>query len=108
MRYGQRGGYTPAEQERRECVRLRAAEWFEAGESTKTVAALLRVHKRSVTRWRRAWREGGAEVLLSKGPVSKEKLSAGSGSVWRPSFGVARWPGDTTRTSAGRWPGSRR
>ncbi|TDD52040.1 winged helix-turn-helix domain-containing protein [Nonomuraea terrae] len=32
MRYGQRGGYTPAEQERRERVRLQAAEWFEAGE----------------------------------------------------------------------------
>ncbi|MEV4583403.1 winged helix-turn-helix domain-containing protein [Nonomuraea jabiensis] len=75
MRYGQRGGYTPAEQERRERVRLQAAEWFEAGESTKTVAARLRVHERSVTRWRKAWREGGTQALRSKGPVSKEKLS---------------------------------
>lgn len=40
VRYGQRGGYTRAEQERRERVRLRAAEWFEAGESTKMVAAI--------------------------------------------------------------------
>jgi transposase len=76
MRYGQRGGYTPAEQERRERVRLQAAEWFEAGESTKTVAARLRVHERSVTRWRKAWLEGGAQALRSKGPVSREKLSA--------------------------------
>ncbi|MFG1708128.1 helix-turn-helix domain-containing protein [Nonomuraea sp. M3C6] len=58
VRRGDRG-YTPAEQERWERVRLQAAEWFEAGESTKTVAARLRVHERSVTRWRKAWREGG-------------------------------------------------
>ncbi|MFI6712755.1 winged helix-turn-helix domain-containing protein [Nonomuraea sp. NPDC050478] len=76
MRYGQRGGYTPAEQERRERVRLQAAEWFEAGESARTVAARLRVHERSVTRWRKAWLEGGTEALRSKGPVSREKLSA--------------------------------
>ncbi|MGR6924384.1 winged helix-turn-helix domain-containing protein [[Actinomadura] parvosata] len=76
MRYAQRGGYTPAEQERRERVRLQAAEWFEAGESTRTVAARLRVHERSVTRWRKAWREGGTSALRSKGPVSREKLSA--------------------------------
>ncbi|MGW0804051.1 winged helix-turn-helix domain-containing protein [Nonomuraea sp. NPDC002799] len=76
MRYGQRGGYTPAEQERRERVRLQAAQWFEAGESTRTVAARLRVHERSVTRWRKAWLEGGEQALRSKGPVSREKLSA--------------------------------
>ncbi|SPL88128.1 unnamed protein product [[Actinomadura] parvosata subsp. kistnae] len=35
------------------------------------------MHERSVTRWRKAWREGGgAEALLSKEPVSREKLSA--------------------------------
>ncbi|MFI0425238.1 winged helix-turn-helix domain-containing protein [Spongiactinospora sp. 9N601] len=76
MRYGQRGGYTPAEQERRERLRLQAAEWFEAGEPTRTIAARLRVHERSVTRWRKAWREGGTSALRSKGPVSREKLSA--------------------------------
>ncbi|GAA2214146.1 hypothetical protein GCM10009850_096100 [Nonomuraea monospora] len=77
MRYRQRGGYTPAEQERRERVRLQVAEWFEAGESTRAIAARLRVHERSVTHWRKAWSEGGgAEALLSKGPVSREKLSA--------------------------------
>ncbi|MEU8146228.1 helix-turn-helix domain-containing protein [Nonomuraea sp. NPDC048901] len=77
LRYGQRGEYTPAEQERRERVRLQAAEWFEAGESTRAVAAWLRMHGRPVTHWRKAWREGGAEALRSKGPVSAESLSAG-------------------------------
>ncbi|NJP96642.1 helix-turn-helix domain-containing protein [Nonomuraea sp. FMUSA5-5] len=76
MRYGQRGGYTPAAQERWERVRLQAAEWFEAGESTRTAVARLRVHERSVTRWREAWIEGGEQALRSKGPVSREKLSA--------------------------------
>ncbi|WP_222107223.1 helix-turn-helix domain-containing protein [[Actinomadura] parvosata] len=46
-------------------------------ESTRAIAARLRMHERSVTRWRKAWREGGgAEALLSKEPVSREKLSA--------------------------------
>lgn len=65
MRYGQRGGYMPAEQERRERVRLQAAEWFETGEPTRTIAARLRVRERSVTRWRKAWQEGGTSALLS-------------------------------------------
>ncbi|MFB9622691.1 helix-turn-helix domain-containing protein [Nonomuraea helvata] len=86
-------GHTPAEQERRERVWLQAAEWFEAGESIKTVAARLRVHEMSVTRWRRAWRGDGTQTLLSKGPVSKEKLSARQWSGWRPSFGAGCWPG---------------
>jgi inorganic triphosphatase YgiF len=29
-----------------------------------------------VRRWHRAWREGGAEALRSRGPVSRERLSA--------------------------------
>ncbi|MER6950418.1 winged helix-turn-helix domain-containing protein [Nonomuraea sp. NPDC000554] len=75
MRYGQRGGYTPAEQKRRERLRLGAAGRFEDGQSTKDVARELRVHERTVARWRRAWLEGGVEALRSKGPVSPEKLS---------------------------------
>jgi putative transposase len=75
MRYGQRGGYTPAEQERRERLRLGAAERFEAGQSTKDIARELRVHERTVGKWRRAWKKGGREALRSKGPVSREKLS---------------------------------
>jgi len=32
MRYAQRGGYTPAEQQRREWLRLQAAERFARGD----------------------------------------------------------------------------
>ncbi|WP_189242324.1 helix-turn-helix domain-containing protein [Planobispora rosea] len=59
MRYAQRGGYTPAEQERRERVRLKAAERFAAGEPTKTIAGDLRVDERTVRRWKARWRAGG-------------------------------------------------
>ncbi|MCK2216374.1 winged helix-turn-helix domain-containing protein [Actinomadura sp. ATCC 31491] len=77
MRYGQHGGYTPAEQERRERLRLGAAEEFAAGHSTREIARELRVHERTVAKWRRAWTQGGREALRSRGPVSQEKLSAG-------------------------------
>ncbi|MFD0480504.1 helix-turn-helix domain-containing protein [Nonomuraea thailandensis] len=102
------GGYTPAEQERRERVRLQAAEWFEAGESTRAIAARLRVHERSVTRWRKARREGGTSALLSKGPVLVEKLSAGQWARLDAELKRGRWPGAMSRTSAGRWAGLRR
>ena len=75
MRYAQRGGYTPAEQERRERLRLEAAGRFARGDSIREVARDLRVTEGSVRRWRRAWQAGGAEALKSRGPVSREKLS---------------------------------
>jgi putative transposase len=75
MRYAQRGGYTPAEQERRERLRLEAAGRFARGDSVREVARDLRVTEGSVRRWRRAWQAGGAEALKSKGPVSRERLS---------------------------------
>jgi putative transposase len=75
MRYAQRGGYTPAEQERRERLRLEAAGRFARGDSVREVARDLRVTEGSVRRWRRAWRDGGAEALRSRGPVSRERLS---------------------------------
>jgi len=76
MRYAQRGGYTPAEQERRERLRLEAAGRFARGDSVREVARDLRVTEGSVRRWRRAWQAGGAAALKSKGPVSRERLSA--------------------------------
>ena len=76
MRYAQRGGYTPAEQERRERLRLKAAGRFARGDSVREVARDLRVTEGSVRRWRRAWRDGGTEALKSRGPVSRERLSA--------------------------------
>ena len=75
MRYAQRGGYTPAEQERRERLRLEAAERFARGGTVREIAHDLRVTESSVRRWHRAWQEGGTQALRSKGPVSREKLS---------------------------------
>ena len=59
MRYAQRGGYTPAEQQRRERLRLEAADRFARGDSTAAIAADLRVTERTVRRWRQAWRMAG-------------------------------------------------
>jgi putative transposase len=75
MRYAQRGGYTPAEQQRRERLRLQAAGRFARGGTINEIAHDLRVTPGSVRRWHRAWREGGTEALRSKGPVSRERLS---------------------------------
>ncbi len=74
MRYGQRGGYTPAEQQRRERLRLEAAGRFARGDRTGEIARGLRITPASVRRWRRAWRDGGTAALKSKGPVSAERL----------------------------------
>ncbi|MEU9056703.1 helix-turn-helix domain-containing protein [Streptomyces sp. NPDC048384] len=65
MRYAQAGGYTPQEQVVREQLRLEAAGRFECGETAAEIARVLRVSGRSVGRWRRAWKVGGAEALLS-------------------------------------------
>jgi transposase len=76
MRYAQRGGYTPAEQQRREGVRLKAARRFAQGDKISEIACDLRVPRGSVRRWHRAWEDGGSEALRSKGPVSRKRLSA--------------------------------
>src|SRR5258707_2014771 len=75
MRYAQRGGYPPAEQQRRERLRLEAAGRFARGDTINEIARELRVTEGSVRRWHKAWRDGGAEALRSRGPVSREKLS---------------------------------
>jgi hypothetical protein len=43
MRYGRRGGYTPAGQQRCEWLRLQAAGRFAAGDSFSVIARDLRV-----------------------------------------------------------------
>jgi putative transposase len=75
MRYAQRGGYTPAEQQRRERLRLQAAGRFARGDAISEIAHDLRVTEGSVRRWHKAWRDGGTAALRSKGPVSRERLS---------------------------------
>jgi transposase len=76
MRYGQRGGYAPAVQQRRERLRLEAAGRFAAGGRVSEIARDLRVTPGSVRRWGRAWRGGGTAALKSAGPVSRERLSS--------------------------------
>jgi transposase len=75
VRYADGGGLTPKEQAARERVRLEAVEWFERHEKTADIAAEFRVSERSVEAWRRRWREGGPEALLSRGPMNREKLT---------------------------------
>ena len=75
MRYAQGGGLTPERQAFRERLRLEAAERFAAGQDSVLIAKELRVHVRSVQRWRRVWSVGGEAGLLSKGPVSRPILS---------------------------------
>ena len=86
MRYAQRGGYTPAEQQRRERLRLEAAGRFARGDAIGEIAHDLRVTEGSVRRWHRAWQDGGTGALRSKGPVSRERLSP---QQWGPAGGRA-------------------
>ncbi|WUO27387.1 helix-turn-helix domain-containing protein [Streptomyces sp. NBC_00286] len=58
MRYAHGGGLTPRGQEKRQRVRLEAAERFARGEKTEAVARELRVTARSVRRWRRESGDG--------------------------------------------------
>jgi putative transposase len=46
MRYAQRGGYTPAEQQRRERLRLEAGGRFARGDGVSEIARDLRGHRR--------------------------------------------------------------
>jgi transposase len=59
----------------REQVRMEAATRFATGEDSASVARALRVHVRSVQRWRAAWETGGEAALVSKGPPNRPQLS---------------------------------
>src|SRR6266567_2542551 len=54
MRYAQRGGYTPAGQQRRERPRLEAAGRFARDDTIREIAHGLRVTEGPVRRWHRA------------------------------------------------------
>ncbi|MEU3466280.1 winged helix-turn-helix domain-containing protein [Streptomyces sp. NPDC006733] len=75
MRYAQGGGLTAERRVFRERLRAEAAEGFAHGEDSAEIARRLRVHVRSVQRWRRAWSDGGLGALASKGPASLPLLS---------------------------------
>ncbi|MFE2578875.1 helix-turn-helix domain-containing protein [Streptomyces sp. NPDC059378] len=66
MRVG--GGLTPAGRQRRETVRIQAAELFEENSKASEVARRLRVSLKSVYQWQQLWRDGGREALASRGP----------------------------------------
>ena len=78
VRYPDGGGLTAEERDRREQVRLAAADLIEAGASDREVARRFRVTRMSANRWRRALASGGRQALVSKGPGGARcKLSAG-------------------------------
>jgi putative transposase len=68
MRYPDTGGVSAKQRGEREGVRLEAAEMLEKGIKPSIIAKTLRVSTKSAYRWRRQWRAGGTEALLSKGP----------------------------------------
>ncbi|MBG6088099.1 winged helix-turn-helix domain-containing protein [Actinomadura viridis] len=73
-RYPQGGGLTAVGRDKREQVRMQAAQWFGEGRANVWIAAELRVGLRQVEKWRQAWRQGGAEALRSKGPHGRPRL----------------------------------
>ncbi|WP_455770670.1 helix-turn-helix domain-containing protein [Streptomyces antibioticus] len=75
MRYAQGGGLSAERRAFREQIRLDAGETFAAGSDNTEVAKVLRVHVRSVQRWRLEWAERGEAGLVSKGPPSLPKLN---------------------------------
>jgi putative transposase len=108
MRYGQQGGYTPAEQQRRERLRLEAAGRFAGGGKISEIAHDLRVTPGSVRRWHRAWQTGGPGALRSRGPVSRERLSPAQWARLEAELRRGPLAHGFAGTSGGRWAGSRR
>ncbi|WP_433225949.1 helix-turn-helix domain-containing protein [Actinomadura formosensis] len=96
MRYPQGGGLTAERRAFGEQLRLRAAEDFAREVSDQKIAKQLRVSVRSVQRRHRAWDEGGAEALRSKGPAPLPMLTGEQFAVLEaePARGPAEhgWP----------------
>ncbi|WP_370268037.1 winged helix-turn-helix domain-containing protein [Streptomyces sp. V4I8] len=59
---------TAAGRQRRETVRMQAAELFEQNIKPLEVARRLRVSRKSAYRWHQLWRDGGVQALASRGP----------------------------------------
>lgn len=106
MRYADGGGLTEQGRAERESVRLRAAERFAQGIPARQIAQRLRVSTNAVYVWRRRWRAGGPEALVSKGPSGSacqldEQRRARLPGRWRPVLPR----GGLVRINAGRWRG---
>ncbi|MER6074223.1 winged helix-turn-helix domain-containing protein [Streptomyces sp. NPDC001817] len=76
---------TATGRQRRETVRMQAAELFEQKVKPPEVARRLRVSRKSAYQWQQAWRDGGVRSLVSRGasgsrcrlsPRCLEKLAA--------------------------------
>lgn len=72
MRYAHGGGLDAAARGRREQVRLAAVELMDAGCGDTEIAAQLRVTRKSVFEWRRAYRYGGREAMASAGAAGRQ------------------------------------
>ncbi|MER7468546.1 winged helix-turn-helix domain-containing protein [Streptomyces sp. NPDC097981] len=68
MRYADGGGLTAAGRQRRESVRIQAAELFAQGVRPPEVAQRLRVSRKSAYQWHQLLRDGGVAALTSRGP----------------------------------------
>ncbi len=68
VRYADGGGLSAAGRQRRESVRMQAAELFKRKVKPLEVARQLRVSRKSAYQWHRLWRGGGERALASAGP----------------------------------------
>jgi putative transposase len=68
MRYPDGGGLSAQARDKREAVRMQAAAWFAEGAWPREVARRLRISNNPAYLWRRRWRCGGTDALVSKGP----------------------------------------
>jgi transposase len=68
MRYPDGGGLSAEGRDRRERLRLQAAQMFQQGMTPVQVARSLRVSAKSAYQWWRRWRVGGDAALASRGP----------------------------------------
>ncbi|MFD8929578.1 winged helix-turn-helix domain-containing protein [Streptomyces mirabilis] len=59
---------TAAGRQRRETVRMQAAELFEQRIKPPEVARRLRVSRKSAYQWHQVWCDGGVQALSSRGP----------------------------------------
>jgi putative transposase len=106
VRYPDGGGLTAVQRERRERLRLEAAELFGAGIEPPQVAVRLRVSRNSAYRWRRAWEAGGTGALASKGPSGSPcRLSARQ--LERLATALEAGPALYGYTEDQRWTGAR-
>ncbi|MFE5540984.1 helix-turn-helix domain-containing protein [Streptomyces sp. NPDC056519] len=76
VRYADGGGLTPTGRQRREMVRMQAAELFERKIKPSEVVRRLRMSMKSACQWHQLWRDGGVQALASRGPSgSRRRLS---------------------------------